>query len=72
MPSIAGREYGFCKGSIMTPLAPLPAPMPLKRPALVWGDDEVIGGDDIDSDDESMAGEMLSDGDGDGLAGAPG
>lgn len=46
--------------------------MLLKLPVVAWSDGEAIGGDDIDSEDDSMAGEMLSDEDGAVLAGAPG
>ena len=39
---------------------------------MVWSDDEAIGGDDIDNDDDSTAGEIVNDGDGESLDGAPG
>lgn len=67
--SVVEERCCCSKGSTTPPGAPLPV---LKPPEEIWSGDEAIGPDESERADDSMPGEMLSDGDVDGLAGAPG
>lgn len=56
----------------MTSLAFRSAPFPLMPPVGVWSDGDSMGGGDINTDDDSTAGEIVNDDDGDGPADTPG